>query len=75
MGKEVAIQKKGKGKGGCQEREGSRRSGVVCNLSDTGVQNESCPSAVTEGERLRVSGRDYVCYFPKTTEVKYTESS
>ena len=36
VGKRSCHKKERGGKGGCQEKEGNRLSGVLCNLSDTG---------------------------------------
>ena len=58
MGKEVAIKKKGEGKGDARRKKEADILKCFVIFRTPGVQNESSPSAVTEEERLRASERE-----------------
>lgn len=60
MGKEVAIKKKGEGKGDARRKKEADILEWFVIFWTQGVQNESSPSAVTEEERLRASERHFL---------------
>lgn len=75
MGKEVAIKKKGEGKGDARRKKEADILEWFVIFWTQGVQNESSPSAVTEEERLRASERHFLRPLKSNTQktVKYYE--